>query len=112
MIYLKQKRSIPKILTMPVILFNGALVMGAFMYWPIQAQNTIYTVQEQAIPAKITEISDAVIKYKDPENSSNPKLIERRKALMAFNENGGYIVFAIGSAASPASSKSFLKTDA
>lgn len=95
---------------MPVISFYGLFVIGVFMSWPIQAQNIIYTVQEQAIPAKVTEISDAVIKYKDPESPGDPKLIERRKALMAFNENGDYIVFAIGSATSSSSSKSFLKT--
>ena len=53
---------------MPIIAFYGLLVISVFMYWPIQAQNIIYTVQEEAIPAKVTEISDAIIKYKAPES--------------------------------------------
>src|SRR4051794_23855708 len=88
--------------------YYGLLLMAVLAYIPGKAQDIIYTVQQQAFHAKITEISEATIKYEAPESPGETKEMDPMKVALAFNARGDYLVFNSGNAVNPASAKNFL----
>lgn len=85
-------------------------MMAAFVGTGASAQDMIYQIDERKIPCKLLEVNAKKVRYNKPENPGVPYALDKNLLLMAFSENGNYLVFSEteGDAASTGSSSTFL----